>query len=88
MTVDWWQLRHAYGRATDTPGHLQALEFGDVEAREAAVDHLYIAVLHQGFPYTATAPTVRAVTALLVGGRAHLTPSSRWWSFSATRPKP
>jgi hypothetical protein len=71
MTVDWWQLRHAYGRATDTPGHLHALEFGDAEAREAALDHLDVAVLHQGFPYTATAPAVRAVTALLARGRAH-----------------
>jgi hypothetical protein len=71
MTVDWWQLRHAYGRATDTPGHLNALEFGDAEARKTALDHLEIAVLHQGFPYTATAPAVRAVTALLGEGRAH-----------------
>jgi hypothetical protein len=71
MTVDWWQLRHAYGRATDTPWHLHALEFGDAEARVAALDHLDIAVLHQDFPYTATAPAVRAVTALLADGRAH-----------------
>ena len=30
-----------------------------------------MAVLHQGFPATATAPTVRAVTTLLAAGRAH-----------------
>jgi hypothetical protein len=71
MTVDWDRLQHAYGRATDTPAHLYALEFGDVEARAAALDHLDIAVLHQGFPETATAPAVRAVTALLADGRAH-----------------
>ncbi|MEV6929767.1 hypothetical protein AB0M46_35480 [Dactylosporangium sp. NPDC051485] len=71
MTVDWWQLRHAYGRAIDTPEHLRALEFGDAEAREAALGHLQVAVLHQGFPETATAPAVRAVTALLAEGRAH-----------------
>ncbi|MET7372693.1 hypothetical protein [Micromonospora arida] len=71
MTVDWSRLGHAYGRATDTPGHLAALEFGDADAREAALDHLDMAVLHQGFPETATVPTVRAVTALLAEGRAH-----------------
>jgi hypothetical protein len=71
MTVDWWQLRHAYGRATDTPEQLRALECGDTQAREAALDHLQVAVLHQGFPETATAPAVRAVTALLTEGRAH-----------------
>ncbi|MFG2059258.1 hypothetical protein ACGFI9_35100 [Micromonospora sp. NPDC048930] len=50
---------------------MDALEFGDAEARAAALDHLDIAVLHQGFPETATAPAVRAVTALLADGRAH-----------------
>ncbi len=71
MTVDWWGLRHAYGRATDAPGHLRALEFGDAAAREEALDHLQVAVLHQGFFETATAPAVRAVTALLAEGRTH-----------------
>lgn len=71
MTVDWSRLRHAWGRATDTPGHLAALESGDADAREAALDHLDIKVLHQGFPETATAPAVRAVTVLLAEGRAH-----------------
>ncbi|MDZ5447286.1 hypothetical protein U2F26_32030 [Micromonospora sp. 4G57] len=71
MPVDWDRLGHAYGQATDTPTHLDALEFGDAEARAAALDHLDIAVLHQGFPETATAPAIRAVTALLAEGRAH-----------------
>ena len=64
-------LEHAYGRATDTPRHLDALENGDAEARAAALEHLQVAVLHQGFPETATEPAVRAVTALLAEGRAH-----------------
>lgn len=71
MAIDWWQLRHAYGRATDTPGHLHALEFGDTDARQAALCHLDVAVLHQGFPESATAPAVRAVTELLAERRAH-----------------
>jgi len=71
MAIDWWQLQHAYGRATDTPRHLHALEFGDAEARKAALWHLDVAVLHQGFPDSATAPAVRVVTELLAEGRAH-----------------
>ncbi|WCN79405.1 hypothetical protein [Micromonospora sp. LH3U1] len=69
--ADWSRLQHAYGLATDTPAHLDALEFGDTEARNAALNHLDCAVLHQGVPDTATAPAVRAVTVLLAGGRVH-----------------
>jgi len=71
MTVDWSKLDHAYGPATDTPEHLSALEFGDAAERLAALGHLDTAVLHQGFPATATAPALRAVTTLLAEGRAH-----------------
>jgi len=70
MTVDWSELDHAYGPATDTPGHLYALEFGDATERWAALGHLDTAVLHQGFPSSATAPALRAVAALLAEGRA------------------
>lgn len=34
--TDWSTLHHAYGRATDTPGHLRALVEGDHEAYEQA----------------------------------------------------
>lgn len=71
MVIGWWRLQHAYGRATDTPGHLHMLEFGDAAARKAALEHLDVAVLHQGLPDTATAPAVRVVTTLLLEGRAH-----------------
>ena len=36
--ADWTTWPHAYGSATDTPGHLRALESGDEEAREAAAE--------------------------------------------------
>jgi hypothetical protein len=64
-------LEHAYGPATDTPRHLDALEHGDAKARAAAVTHLHVAVLHGGFPESATAPALRAVTVLLAEGRVH-----------------
>jgi hypothetical protein len=71
VTVDWSSLEHSYGPATDTPGHLWALEHGDAEGREAAVRHLWGAILHQGAVLSAGPPAIRAVTTLLDEGRAH-----------------
>ncbi|MBE1495508.1 hypothetical protein H4696_002608 [Amycolatopsis lexingtonensis] len=67
--IDWGSLTHAYGPATDTPGHLAALTSADVDAQNAALDHLDAAVLHQGFPESATAPATRVVARLLAEGR-------------------
>ncbi|WP_433345113.1 hypothetical protein ACQP25_23155 [Microtetraspora malaysiensis] len=58
-------LLHAYGKATDTPGHLTALLDGDESARRAALDHLNSAVIHQGTPWTATASAALAVGQIL-----------------------
>ncbi|NBH09833.1 hypothetical protein [Amycolatopsis sp. SID8362] len=66
--IDWGSLTHAYGPATDTPGHLAALTSADVDAQNAALDHLDAAVLHQGFPESATAPATRVVVRLLAQG--------------------
>ncbi|WP_410652817.1 hypothetical protein [Amycolatopsis sp. cmx-4-54] len=66
--IDWGSLDHAYGPATDTPTHLAALASTDPDAQRAALDHLDVAVLHQGFPESATAPAARVVTQLLADG--------------------
>lgn len=58
---DWDRLFHAYGVATDTPAHLEALVDADETAFSTAMEHLYSAVLHQGTIYPATAPAVAAV---------------------------
>jgi hypothetical protein len=58
-------LLHAYGRATDTPAHLAALAAGS----PSGLDHLWSAIIHQGTPWTATAPAALAV-AEMVGGLA------------------
>jgi hypothetical protein len=60
-------LIHAYGRATDTPGHLAALRDGDETARDAAMSHLCSAVIHQGTPWTVT-PLVAVEVAELIRG--------------------
>jgi hypothetical protein len=63
--IDWGSLQHAYGFAHDTPAHLKALASADAVAREAATDHLFTAVIHQGFPESANAPTARVVAMML-----------------------
>jgi hypothetical protein len=63
--VNWAHLKHAYGRAVDTPRHLAALLGDDQDAIARALNHLEIAVLHQGYPYPAAAPVVRVVAGYL-----------------------
>ncbi|WP_223637985.1 hypothetical protein [Corallococcus sp. EGB] len=68
-TTDWSRLLHAYGRATDAPGHLRALVEGDEAARNAALTYLNSAILHQGTPWTATGPVTCVLAGLLADPR-------------------
>jgi hypothetical protein len=43
----WTAWPHAYGRAEDTPAHLDALLDGDDEAKAAAAVHFQSAIVHQ-----------------------------------------
>jgi len=63
--TDWSRLHHAYGRATDTPGHLRALLEEEAERRKKAFDHLWSAIIHQGTPWTATGPVALFIAGLL-----------------------
>src|SRR5262245_62051505 len=63
--TDWSKLHHAYGRATNTPGHLRALLAEDAEGRRQALSHLWSAIIHQGTPWTATGPVALVVAGLL-----------------------
>jgi hypothetical protein len=65
LKPQWSGLYHAYGVATDTPSHLAALVAGDPKMRAAALDHLFGAVIHQGTPWSATAPVALEVVRLL-----------------------
>jgi hypothetical protein len=56
--VDWSQLGHAYGRATDVPEMLRALAAPDRARGEWAVEALAGSIGHQGTVYDATAPAV------------------------------
>lgn len=69
LQVDWDSLDHAYGRAGDAPGQLQALVGDDPRARSRAVGYLDAAMLHQGSVYSATAPFIRIVAGLVADPR-------------------
>ncbi len=64
-TYDWSRLVHAYGQATDTPGHLRRLARHDGAAWEDTIVHLHTAVTHQGSVYPATAPVAIIIARLL-----------------------
>ncbi|MEX3105716.1 hypothetical protein [Streptomyces sp. ST1020] len=69
--VDWTSLRHAHGDAGDVPGWLRALASEQRGEREAALDALYGAALHEGGVYDATlaaVPFLLAVAAREGGG--------------------
>lgn len=70
-TTDWKKLYHAYGPATDTPHHLLAFLEDDLEAQSEAIEHLFSAIIHQGTPWTATAPTALVVAGMLTDERIH-----------------
>jgi len=63
--LDWSRLFHAYGPATDTPGHLRDLTGDDPAKQAAALDHLYGSINHQYSCYPATSSAVRVVGGLL-----------------------
>ncbi len=65
LKPQWSDLYHAYGVATDTPRYLAALMADDRGVRAAALDHLFGAVIHQGTPWSATAPVALEVVRLL-----------------------
>ncbi len=63
--VDWDQLSHAYGEASDVPDLLRALASEEAEARSHALDELYGNIWHQGTVYEATAHAVPFLLELL-----------------------
>jgi len=83
---EWSRLSHAYGPATDTPIQLENLLSDDVLAREAALEYLVGAVLHQETIYAATAPVAIAGIALARGSANAEASQSLHRSWSITSP--
>lgn len=53
-TIDWANLKHAYGSAADVPDSLRDLASPKAETREQGLYHLYGNIFHQGSRYQAT----------------------------------
>lgn len=60
----WEKLSHAYGKATDVPGLIEALGSSQAKARAQAIWKLGASICHQGTFYSATPPTIPALVDL------------------------
>lgn len=69
--AEWTTWPHAYGKATDTPGHLAALLGGDADARNAAALHFQSAIVHQSTLWPASPDAFDWLVRVL---RAHRVP--------------
>ncbi|MFI8385772.1 HEAT repeat domain-containing protein [Streptomyces sp. NPDC085540] len=65
LGTNWESLKHAYGSGEDIPVSLCRLVDEDPEVRSEALAALDTGVLHQGSPYTVTAPAALFVAAIL-----------------------
>jgi hypothetical protein len=52
--IDWVNLKHAYGSATDVPNDIRNLTSLDKKIRDKALNNLYGNIFHQGTRYEAT----------------------------------
>jgi hypothetical protein len=72
--IDWAQLRHAHGSASDIPNHIRALASDGDDWADILDELLGDELLHQGSCYSATAPAIPflarlATTSALPAGR-------------------
>ena len=56
--IDWDQLVHAYGEASDVPNDIRALVGSNEKAAKDALWRLFGNIYHQGTRYTATVPAI------------------------------
>jgi len=56
--INWVDVEHAYGTATDVPDNIRALMSDDPSAHKQALEALYNTIAHQGSVYSATAVAV------------------------------
>lgn len=68
-SLDWANLRHAYGAADDLPAMVYALFSRDAEAVDEVFSSLVNRILHQGSVYSATMAVVPYLHRMLLDGR-------------------
>ncbi|WP_436532491.1 hypothetical protein [Actinoplanes sp. HUAS TT8] len=79
QTVNWSVMDNADGSAfPETPAKLADLASGDPDAVQSALDHLDSTLLNDGVVYSATAPAVRYVAALLGDPRSRKSLAPAW----------
>lgn len=66
--IDWSELEHAYGAATDTPRALERLGSPELEVRSQALTSLFHSLYHQSGGYSASPAGLRFLLAHLRGG--------------------
>ncbi|MFC8719609.1 HEAT repeat domain-containing protein [Kitasatospora sp. NPDC057198] len=69
--VDWAELGHAFGSATEVPDWVRALYGGDAAAADRAVDGLFGRALHQGTASSAGVAAVPYLAHAAVHGAHH-----------------
>lgn len=73
--LPWPELTHAYGQATDTPGHLLTLLSDNPNERSHALAELWASICHQGSVYEASCASVPFLIRLLQEGPADVRPA-------------
>ncbi|MFI9625943.1 HEAT repeat domain-containing protein [Streptomyces sp. NPDC052042] len=73
--LDWANLTHAYGRATDVPEQIRALRSADRAVRESALGELHANIFHQGTRYQASAAAVPFLLELVADPSAPMRPA-------------
>src|ERR1700760_2528576 len=69
--INWAELTHAYGPATDVPYLLNMLESDEKSDRKNAMHEFYGNVFHQGTRYPASAAIVPFLTRLAASPAVH-----------------
>lgn len=64
--IDWAQLVHAYGEASDVPEDIRALVSSDQKTAKDALWRLFGSIYHQGTRYTATKHAVPFLTEAVI----------------------
>jgi HEAT repeat protein len=64
-SIDWSELSHAYGEASDVPELIRNLASSDEEIRDEALSELFGTIVHQGTVYEASAYAVPFLIELL-----------------------
>ncbi|MFD7161144.1 HEAT repeat domain-containing protein [Kribbella sp. NPDC059898] len=76
--IEWAELNHAYGDATDVPADLRAACSADQAAREKAFSNLFASIFHQGTRYSASPHAVPFLARIAIAGPPEARVDALW----------